>query len=143
MDHLPLYRQENIFARHGVEISRKTMGGWLAQCGNLLEVLWTSAKGVLFESKVIGTDDTGVKVLDPSLNFARTGRIWPYVGDVHHPVVLYDYTPTRGRDGPGEIPGRIHGIFAGRRVRGLRCFLQAGSGVNRGRMYDARTSVLL
>ena len=103
MDHLPLYRQESIFARHGVEISRKTMGGWLAQCGNLLEVLWTSAKGVLFESKVIGTDDTGVKVLDPSLNFARTGRIWPYVGDVHHPVVLYDYTPTRGRDGPAKF----------------------------------------
>ncbi len=103
MDHLPLHRQEKIFGRHGVEISRKTMGGWLAQCGDLLEVVWNSAKGVLFESKVIGTDDTGVKVLDPSLNFARTGRIWPYVGDAHHPVVVYDYTPTRGRDGPAKF----------------------------------------
>ena len=48
---------------------------------------------------MIGTDDTGVKVLDRKLPFARTGRICPYVGDAHHPVVVYDYTPTRGRDG--------------------------------------------
>lgn len=102
-DHLPLHRQEKIFARHGVELSRKTMGGWMAQCGDLLELLYASAKKVLFESKVIGTDDTGVKVLDPSLDFARTGRIWPYVGDVQHPVVVYDYTATRGRDGPAKF----------------------------------------
>lgn len=102
-DHLPLHRQEKIFERHGVEISRKTMGGWLAQCGDLLEPLYASAKDVLFQSKVIGTDDTGVKVLDPSLSFARTGRIWPYVGDVPHPVIVYDYTATRGRDGPAKF----------------------------------------
>jgi transposase len=102
-DHLPLHRQEKMFERHGVEISRKTMGGWLAQCGDRLEVLYAAAKKILFQSKVIGTDDTGVKVLDPSLSFARTGRIWPYVGDVHHPVVVYDYTPTRGRDGPAKF----------------------------------------
>ena len=71
---------------------------------------------MLFESKVIGTDDTGVKVLDPKLPFARTGRIWPYVGDAHHPVVVYDYTPTRGRDWPGEVSGRISRISAGRRL---------------------------
>jgi transposase len=99
-DHLPLHRQEKMFERHGVEISRKTMGGWVAQCGDLLETLYWAGKKVLFQSKVIGTDDTGVKVLDPSLNFARTGRIWPYVGDAAHPVVIYDYTATRGRDGP-------------------------------------------
>ena len=102
-DHLPLHRQEKIFERHGVEISRKTMGGWMAQCGARFEVLYSAARKVLFQSKVIGTDDTGVKVLDPSLNFARTGRIWPYVGDVHHPVVVYDYTATRGRDGPAKF----------------------------------------
>jgi transposase len=42
-------------------------------------------------------------VLDPKLSFARTGRIWPYVGDAHHPVVVYDYTPTRSRDGPAKF----------------------------------------
>jgi transposase len=102
-DHQPLHRQEKIFQRHGVEISRKTMGGWLSSVAELLDPLYQVGKKVLFESKVIGTDDTGVKVLDPKLPFARTGRIWPYVGDGQHPVVVYDYTPTRGRDGPAKF----------------------------------------
>jgi transposase len=103
LDHLPLHRQEKMFERHGVDISRKTMGGWMAQCADLLKPLYASAKGVLFQSKVIGTDDTGVKVLDASLPFARTGRIWPYLGDKDHPVILYDYTATRERAGPEEF----------------------------------------
>lgn len=102
-DHLPLHRQEKIFERHGVDISRKTMGGWLAKCAGLLKPLYVSAKEVLFQSKVIGTDDTGVKVLDFNLPFARTGRIWPYYGDKDHPVILYDYTATRQRAGPEEF----------------------------------------
>src|SRR5258708_26165292 len=57
----------------------------------------------LFGSKVIGTDDTSVKVLDRKLPFARIGRIWPYVGDSHRPVIVYDYTPTRGRAGPAKF----------------------------------------
>jgi transposase len=95
-DHLPLHRQEKIFQRFGVDISRKTMCGWLAQCADLLQPLFGKAKEVLFESKVIGTDDTGVEVLDGKLPFARIGRIWPYYGDRDHPVILYDYT-RRGR----------------------------------------------
>src|SRR3954466_13523594 len=85
-DHLPLYRQEQIFARYGVALSRKSMGGWMAQCAALLKPLYVAAKEVLFGSKVIGTDDTSVKVLDRKLPFARTGRIWPYYGDQDHPV---------------------------------------------------------
>jgi transposase len=102
-DHQPLHRQEKMFERQGVRISRKTMGGWLAQVGELLDRLYESSKKVLFESKVIGTDDTGVKVLDSKLPFARTGRIWPYLGDAHHPVVVHHYTRTRGRDGPAKF----------------------------------------
>ena len=112
-DHLPLHRQEKIFERYGVEISRKTMGGWLAQCTNLLKPLYASMKEVLFQSKVIGTDDTSVKVLDVELPFARTGRIWPYLGDSDHPVILYDYTATRERAGPEEF------------LKGYRGYLQA------------------
>jgi transposase len=112
-DHLPLHRQEKIFERHGVDISRKTMGGWLAQCADLLKPLYGSMKEVLFQSKVIGTDDTSVKVLDVKLPFARTGRIWPYSGDAAHPVILYDYTATRGRAGPEEF------------LKGYRGYLQA------------------
>jgi transposase len=112
-DHLPLHRQEKILERHGVNISRKTMGGWLAQCADLLKPLYGSMKEVLFQSKVIGTDDTSVKVLDVKLPFARTGRIWPYCGDAAHPVILYDYTATRERAGPEEF------------LRGYRGYLQA------------------
>jgi transposase len=104
-DHLPLHRQEKIFGRHGAEISRKSMCGWPAQCADLLNPLYTTAKQVLFASRVIGTDDTGVKVLDPKLPFARTGRIWPYYGDKEHPVVIYDYTATRERAGPENLQG--------------------------------------
>ena len=102
-DHQPLHRQEKIWERHGVEISRKTMGGWMARCAELLGPLYGAMKEELFGSKVIGTDDTSVKVLDRKLPFARTGRIWPYVGDAHHPVIVYDYTPTRGRAGPAKF----------------------------------------
>jgi transposase len=112
-DHLPLHRQEKIFERHGVDISRKTMGGWMAQCADLLNPLYRSAKQVLFQSKVIGTDDTSVKVLDVKLPFARTGRIWPYYGDKEHPVILYDYTATRERAGPEKF------------LEGYRGYLQA------------------
>jgi hypothetical protein len=89
------------------------MCGWLAQCANLLDPLYQSAKGVLFRSKVIGTDDTGVKVLDVKLPYARTGRIWPYYGDKEHPVIVYDYTATRERAGPEKF------------LKGYRGYLQA------------------
>lgn len=112
-DHLPLHRQEQILRRHGVEISRKTMGGWLPAVADLLGLLYQAGKKVLFESKWVGTDDTGVKVLDRKLPFARTGRIWPYLGDARHPVIVFDYTPTRGRDGPMRF------------LEGYRGYLQA------------------
>jgi transposase len=102
-DHQPLHRQEKMFERHGIDISRKTMGGWMAQCADLLDPLYQLMKKELLSSKVIGTDDTSVKVLDRKLPFARIGRIWPYVGDAHHPVIVYDYTPTRSRAGPAKF----------------------------------------
>jgi hypothetical protein len=85
----------------------------MAQCAHLLDPLYGSLKGVLFQSKVIGTDDTSVKVLDAKLPFARTGRIWPYSGDPNHPVILYDYTATRERAGPEKF------------LEGYRGYLQA------------------
>src|SRR6266567_2693789 len=88
-DHQPLHRQEKIFERQGVNISRKTMGGWLPSVAELLDPLYQASKWALFESKAIGTDDTGVKVLDRKLPFARIWRFWPFVGDAHHPAVVY------------------------------------------------------
>ena len=71
-DHLPLHQQEKIFERHGVDISRKTMCGWLAQCADLPKPLYVSLREVLFHSKVIGTDDTSVKVLDVPICRSRS-----------------------------------------------------------------------
>jgi len=99
-DHLPLHRQAKMFARHGVELADQTLCGWLAQCAALLEPLYTRLKDFVLDSKVVGTDDTPVKVLDRSLKQTRKGRIWPYVGDRGHPAVVYDYTGTRERAGP-------------------------------------------
>jgi transposase len=123
-DHLPLNRQETIFARHGVDLSRKTMCGWLVQCGELLIPLYGSLKQVLFQSKVIGTDDTGVKVLDPKLPFARTGRIWPYYGDKEHPVIVYDYTKTRERAGPEKFLAGYRGYLQADAYAGYDAFFK-------------------
>ena len=123
-DHLPLHRQEKIFRRHGTEISRKTMCGWMAQCADLLDPLYMVAKQVLFASKVIGTDDTGVKVLDRKLPFARTGRIWPYYGDKEHSVVVYDYTATRQRAGPERFLEKYRGYLQADAYGGYDAFFK-------------------
>jgi transposase len=101
VDHLPLYRQERIFARQGVSLSRRTTCGWMAECAGLLEPIWKAMKARLLRSRVIQTDDTPVPVQDLDLTGKnRTGRIWVYLGDRQHPFVVYDYTPDRKRDGP-------------------------------------------
>jgi transposase len=102
-DHLPLHRQAKMFGRHGVELSDQTLCGWMAQCAELLQPLYERLKRYVLSSKVVGTDDTPVKVLDRKLRQARKGRIWPYVGDRDHPAVVYDYTATRERAGPEEF----------------------------------------
>jgi transposase len=101
--HLPLYRLEDIFGRHGVEFSRATMCGWMRQSAELVLPLYELMKRRVLASRVIHTDDTPVEVLDPSLPHTRTGRFWAYVGDRRNPYVVYDYTPSRKRDGPAEF----------------------------------------
>ena len=100
------------------------MCGWLAQCADLLQPLYGSLKEVLFQSKVIGTDDTSVKVLDGKLPFARTGRIWPYCGDPDHPVILYDYTATRERAGPEKFLAGYRGYLQADAYSGYDAFFK-------------------
>src|SRR5262249_38927707 len=112
-DPLPLYRLEDIFARHRVELSRATLCGWMASCAELLTPLYDLMVKRVLLSAVIHTDDTTVPVLDPTLPQTRTGRFWVYIGDVRHPYVVYDYTPRRTRDGPEQF------------LKGFRGYLQA------------------
>lgn len=99
-DHLPVHRQAKMFRRFGVEIADQTICGWMRQSAELLDPLYGRLKQFVLASKVVGTDDTPVKVLDRKLPHTRKGRIWPYVGDQDHRAVIYDYTPTRERAGP-------------------------------------------
>jgi transposase len=110
-DHLPLHRQAKIFRRFGVELSDRTMCGWMRQCAGLLDPLYKKLKEFVLASKVVGTDDTPVRVLDRKLAQTRKGRIWPYVGDRDHPAVIYDYTPTRERAGPEKFLRNFRGYL--------------------------------
>lgn len=110
-DHLPLHRQEGIFQRQGVELSRKTMCGWMARCAELVSPLFDLMKKEVLSSKAMQTDDTPVNVLDPTLPRTRLGRIWTYVGDEEHPYTVYDYTPNRKRDGPDEFMKDFSGFL--------------------------------
>jgi transposase len=102
-DHLPVHRQAKIFERQGVELPDQTLCGWMRQCAELLDPLYRRLKSFVLASKVVGTDDTPVKVLDRKLPHTRKGRIWPYVGDRDHPAAVYDYTATRERAGPEKF----------------------------------------
>jgi transposase len=97
-DHQPLYRQEQGFRRQGVEISRATLGGWVKAVSEGVTPLVEQLKDELFRSDVIATDDTSVPVQKKGGTYR--GRLWVYIGDIDHPLVIYDYTPTRERVGP-------------------------------------------
>jgi transposase len=112
-DHLPLYRLEDIFTCHGVELSRATLCGWMASCAELLTPVFDEMVRRALLSSIIHTDDTTVSVWDPTLPQTRTGRFWVYIGDVRNPYVVYDYTPQRTRDGPERF------------LKGFRDYLQA------------------
>jgi transposase len=110
-DHLPLYRQEGIYQRQGVSVSRKTMCDWMRRCAELVNPLFERMKEQVLKSKALQTDDTPVAVLDPALPRTRTGRIWTYVGDAEHPYTVYDYTPNRNRDGPEAFLKEFSGFL--------------------------------
>jgi transposase len=98
-DHLPYFRQERIFARQGVELPRATLGGWAKIVSEGVQPLVDHLKDEhLLCSFVVATDDTTVPVQKKGGTYK--GRIWVHVGDDEHPVVVYDYTPTRSRAGP-------------------------------------------
>ena len=102
-DHQPLYRQENIFERLGIDIPRSTQCGWLGQIAELLEPLHRRMASHVKASRKIHTDDTPVNMLDPGRGKTQTARFWVYVGDDEHPFTVFDFTPSRSRDGPEKF----------------------------------------
>jgi transposase len=106
VDHLPLYRQEHRYARHGIELSRSTLCGWLAEAAEALTPLYTVLKARVLAVPVVHTDDTPIPVQDATRDHCRTGRIWAYVSTGG---VVYDATPDRCRDGPLEFLKNFRG----------------------------------
>ncbi len=114
-DHLPLYRQSQIYAREGVEIDRSTMVDWVAGCATLLQPLAGAIRSYVMNANKIHTDDTPVPVLSPGRGKTKTARLWVYArddrpcGDTSPPAVWFQYSPNR----KGENPLRHLAGFTG------------------------------
>jgi transposase len=76
VDHLPLYRQSEIYAREGLEIDRSTLGDWVGQAAWLLDPVVAAIRKHVFAAEKIHGDDTTVPVLAPGLGRTATGRLW-------------------------------------------------------------------
>jgi transposase len=136
-DHQPLYRQEDIHSRLGKTIRRSTLCGWQASLAELSRALVMRMKYLVLQSKVIHTDDTSIKMLEPGRGITRTCKFWPYLGDWLHPYAVYDFTLTRERDGPWRFLKGFTGylqadaysgydcIYAGDEVREVACGIHA------------------
>jgi transposase len=136
-DHLPLYRQEAIFERSGVDICRETMWGWIKTLAVEVTPLYERMKAEVLSSHKIHTDDTPVRLRDARRGEKCESRIWTYVGDRAHPYTVFDYTANRRRDGPVAFLGDWQGylqadafsgydcIFASRNVIEVACLAHA------------------
>ena len=111
LDHLPLYRLERIFGRHGLELPRQTTCDWMAALAALMTPLYELLKGEVLASRVISTDDTPVPVLRAGRGSTKQGRLWVYLGDATHPATVFDYTPDRCRAGPAQFLGQYQGFL--------------------------------
>ena len=79
-DHLPLYRQEQIFKRrYGVEISRKTMGGWMYLVAQWLSLIYEALRNEIRASEYIQADETFIKYQDPKKDYGPTGTCGPII----------------------------------------------------------------
>jgi len=99
VDHLPLYRQESIFARHGWPVSRTRLCDLVGACAMLLDPVYRAMLVRLKESFAIHVDESPVKLLQPR----RTAYAWLYLGDAANPYTLFDFTPGRGEEYPAEF----------------------------------------
>jgi transposase len=114
-DHLPLYRQSEIYARQGVNLERSTLADWVGSTRELLAPLVESLRRYVMTASKLHADDTPVPVLAPGNGKTKTGRLWTYVrddrpaGDSAVPAVWFAYSPDR----KGEHPARHLREFSG------------------------------
>src|SRR3990170_238479 len=115
-DHLPLYRQSQIFARHGVELDRSTLANWVGGAVWWLEPLQARLAEHVFASQTLFADDTPIPVLDPGRGRTKTGRLWVYARDDRPwcgpdpPAAIYLYSPDRRSERPAGHLQRFKGV---------------------------------
>ncbi len=117
-DHTPLYRQSQIFARHGVDLSRSTLAGWVGGACWWLEALHERLCKNVFASDHLFADDTPIPVLDPGRGRTKTGRLWVYAREqrpwdgLEPPAAVYLFAPDRKAERPishlADFKGVLH-----------------------------------
>jgi len=145
-DHLPLYRQAQIYAREGVELERSTMAEWVGGCFRLVDPLIEALGRYVMAAGKLHADDTPVPVLDPGRGRTKTGRLWVYVRDdrpaasPEPAAVLFRYAPDRRGERPREHLKKFSGIlqadayagfghlYEGGRIREAACWAHARRG---------------
>ena len=131
-DHLPLYRQHEIYAREGIDIDRSTLATWVGESSSLLEPLVLALRRyVLAASKVHG-DDTPVPVLAPGQGKTKTGRLWTYVRDdrpagiEEAPAVWFTYSPDRRGEHPQQHLREFRGTLQADAFAGFNQIYESG-----------------
>lgn len=117
-DHLPLYRQSQIFAREGIELERSTLAGWVGQATALLELLAEAVGKHVRAGPALFADDTAVPLQAPGMKKTKTARVWAYVRDERPwagpapPAAWYRFTVDRkGKHPAGHLSdykGQVH-----------------------------------
>ncbi len=116
-DHCPLYRQQGIYWRSGVELDRATLAAWVGAAARLLDPLVGALGRYVRAAEKVHADDTPVPVLDPGRGKTKTGRLWTYVrddrpaGSGDPPAVWYRYSPDRKSEHPQAHLRDFRGIL--------------------------------
>jgi len=132
LDHIPLYRQSEIYARQGVDLERSTMAGWIGAISKLVEPLVDELGRYVVKGSKVHADDTPVPVLDPGRGTTKTGRLWVYVrddrpaGSTDPPAAWYRYTPTREGVHPRAHLDKFQGILQADAFAGFDGLYESG-----------------
>jgi len=116
-DHTPLYRQSQIFARHGIDLNRSTLANWAGGACWWFEPLYDRLHHHLLASSHLFADDTPIPVLDPGRGRTKTGRLWVYVRDprpwagTDPPAAIYCYAPDRKAERPASHLTSFKGVL--------------------------------
>lgn len=116
-DHLPLYRQAQIFARQGIALDRSTMADWMGIAAFMARPLHARMLALLLTSARLFADETTAPVLDPGRGRTKTGKFWAYArddrpwGGSDPPGVVYVYAPDRKAIRPAAHLAGFAGIL--------------------------------